>query len=86
MSKSRVVVAQPQLEVWDFENNWDKGLSECCFNMGDCCYAFFCPMCYVCILYMYSLTIGQSNKIIYMYVCMYFYFYLKARRVIQANE
>ena len=46
--RNRVIVAQPSnMEVWDFENNWQAGLSECCDDMKECCFAYFCSICYV---------------------------------------
>lgn len=44
---SRVVVAQPTRDVWDYENHWNKGLSDCCDDVKECCYAYFCFICYV---------------------------------------
>ncbi len=44
---SRVVVAQPNTDVWEFENHWQKNLTDCCDNCGDCMCAFCCTICFV---------------------------------------
>lgn len=45
--KDRVVVAQPAMDVWEYENHWHKNLTECYDDCGTCAYAWFCPCCYV---------------------------------------
>lgn len=46
-NRDRVKSAQPNLEVWDFENHWSRDMSDCCVDCGTCCFACFCPMCFV---------------------------------------
>ena len=48
--KSRVEVHQPTTEVWDYENHWQKGFSDCCDDCGICACAFFCTPCFVSLL------------------------------------
>ncbi|RNA37698.1 placenta-specific protein 8 [Brachionus plicatilis] len=53
MSKQeRVKSAQPNMEVWEFENHWSRDMSDCCTDCGTCCFALFCPMCFLGQLFM----------------------------------
>lgn len=36
---------------WLFEYPWSNKLCSCCTDVKQCCYAFFCPCCFVCQLY-----------------------------------
>ena len=47
MGKNRVVVSQPYNDVWAYEHHWQVGLSDCCSDCGTCCFAMFCPYCFM---------------------------------------
>jgi hypothetical protein len=44
---TRIVISQPTNEAWDYEYQWHTGLSQCCTDLGQCCYAWFCICCFV---------------------------------------
>lgn len=46
-TKTRVVISQPYSDVWAYEHHWQVGLSACCDDCGQCCYAWFCYCCFV---------------------------------------
>jgi hypothetical protein len=52
MPKTRVVVSQPYSDVWNYEHNWQAGLSACFDDCGTCCYATFCFLCMVIFKYL----------------------------------
>ena len=56
---SRVVVAQPNTDVWDYENHWQKNLTDCCDNCGDCACAFCCTLCFV--SYLHAKILNSLN-------------------------
>lgn len=49
--QSRVVVAQPAVDVWDYENHWQKNFTDCCEDCGTCCCACFCYFCFVSVFF-----------------------------------
>ncbi|KAI5625869.1 plac8 onzin related protein 5 [Silurus asotus] len=48
---ARMVVQQPQSVVvmnTSQSNQWSSGICDCCENIGDCCFAFWCFPCFAC--------------------------------------
>ena len=33
------------------QNQWTSGLCNCCSDLGECCFAYFCNLCYMCKLF-----------------------------------
>jgi hypothetical protein len=60
---NRVVVAQPRDHVWNFEHEWQHGLSACCSSPDckTCAYAWFCPCCFVSVFINSSLKYSTSK-------------------------
>ncbi|CAF0998078.1 unnamed protein product [Rotaria magnacalcarata] len=58
-----VIVAQPTLQYHDpfrsMNNEWNVGLCNCCDNVSQCCYAYWCWCCFVNSL---ANTIGESTS------------------------
>jgi hypothetical protein len=45
--KNRIAISEPLNYAWDYEYQWHAGLSQCCTDLAQCCYAWFCPCCFV---------------------------------------
>ncbi|CAJ1063255.1 cornifelin homolog B [Xyrichtys novacula] len=49
MSSSKVVIKQPQpTMVSQYANDWGSGICDCCDNVPECCFAFWCCPCFAC--------------------------------------
>ncbi|XP_042287778.1 cornifelin homolog B-like [Thunnus maccoyii] len=45
---SRPVLRQPQALVSSDAAEWASGICDCCHDMRDCCFAFWCFPCFAC--------------------------------------
>ena len=45
--KSQVAISQPEVAVWEYENHWQKDMSDCCLDCKQCCCAHICCPCFV---------------------------------------
>ncbi|KAL4631104.1 hypothetical protein GN956_G14860 [Arapaima gigas] len=46
---TRIVVQQPQaVTVAVQSNQWSTGICDCCEDMADCCFSFWCFPCFTC--------------------------------------
>ena len=53
MPKSgKIITADVATEdVWNYENEWNQGVCDCCLNFKTCCFGFCCYMCFLCCLF-----------------------------------
>jgi Cys-rich protein (TIGR01571 family) len=47
----KVITAQITQDVWGFENRWTHDFCDCCSNVNQCCIAYWCFPCFLCILF-----------------------------------
>ncbi|XP_030636656.1 plac8 onzin related protein 5 [Chanos chanos] len=46
---SRMVVQQPQpVMIATTSNQWSSGICDCCDNVPECCFSFWCFPCFAC--------------------------------------
>ncbi|XP_041657521.1 cornifelin homolog B-like [Cheilinus undulatus] len=48
-SKSKAVIRQPQYQMDSRESDqWGSGICDCCDDVPECCFAFWCCPCFAC--------------------------------------
>ncbi|XP_034539062.1 cornifelin homolog B [Notolabrus celidotus] len=49
MASSKVVIRQPQPQmISQVSNDWHSGICDCCDDVPECCFAFWCCPCFAC--------------------------------------